>query len=442
MRFAKRVCSNPIGLWLWLALLLAPALWPATPAVAQRIVPLDRIVAVVNQDVITQDELDKRVALVRRQLSARGATPPDAEALRRQVLERMIVERAQLQRARETGLQVDDAQLEQAIQRIAQQSNLSVQQFRQVLQRDSVPYDQFREQVRREMIISRLREREVDSRIVVSDAEIDNFLSTQQTQGSGDGELLVSHILVRVPDGASSAEIEARRRRAEAALTELRGGTEFARVAAVYSDAPDALQGGSLGWRPPSRLPELFEKALAGMQPGQVSNVLRSPAGFHVVKLVERRGAKAPVQVTQTRVRHILIKPSELLSENEARERVLQVRERIVNGADFAELARLFSEDLSASRGGELGWISPGDTVPEFEKAMDALKPGELSAPVKTPFGWHLIQVEERRTGDVSAERERVLSREAVRSRKADEAYEEWLRQLRDQAYVEYRVDN
>ncbi|MFZ5557056.1 MAG: peptidylprolyl isomerase [Pseudomonadota bacterium] len=410
------------------------------PVLAQRIQPLDRIVAVVNQDVITQEELEQRVALVRRQLSGRGVAPPDTEALRRQVLERMIVERAQLQRAQETGLRVDDAQLEQAIQRIAQQSNLTTAQFRQVLRRDGVSYEQFREQLRKELIISRLREREIESRVTVSEAEIENFLSTQQTQGGGDGELLASHILVRVPEGATSAEIESRRRRAESALAELRGGAEFARVAAVYSDAPDALQGGNLGWRPPSRLPELFAQTLTGMRPGEVSGVLRSPAGFHVVKLVDRRGSKSPVQVTQTRARHILIKPSDLLSEDEARERLVQVRERIANGADFGELAKLYSEDLSASRGGDLGWINPGDTVPEFERAMNALEPGQLSAPVKSPFGWHLIQVQERRTGDVSAER--VLAREAVRARKADEAYEEWLRQLRDQAYVEYRLES
>ncbi|HSO06754.1 MAG TPA: peptidylprolyl isomerase [Pelomicrobium sp.] len=424
-------------------LALALALAAIAPGAAQRIVPLDRIVAVVNQEVITQDELDQRVALIRRQLAGRGGTPPDAEALRRQVLERMIVERAQLQYARETGLRVDDAQVDQAIQRIAQQNNLTAAQFRQVLQRDGVPYEQFREQLRKELVLSRLREREIEGRVTVSEAEIENFLSTQQTQGAGgDGEFLVSHILVRVSEGATGAEIDARRRRAEAALAELRGGADFARVAAVYSDAPDALQGGSLGWRPPTRLPELFAQTVSGMRPGDVSNVLRSPGGFHIVKLVEQRGAKTSAQVTQTRVRHILIKPSELLPDSEARERVAQVRERIANGADFAELARLYSEDLSASRGGELGWVNPGDTVPEFERAMDALKPGELSPPVKSPFGWHLIQVEERRVGDVSAERERVLAREAVRARKAEQAYDEWVRQLRDQAYVEYRLES
>lgn len=436
--------NEPIldGLRRWLPL-LALMLWSAAPAAAQRIVPLDRIVAVVNQEVITQEELEQRVALIRRQLAGRGTPAPDAAALRRQVLERMIVERAQIQFAKETGLRIDDAQVDQAIQRIAQQSNLTPAQFRQVLQRDGVPYDQFREQLRNELLVGRLRDREVESRITVSDAEVDSFLASQQAQGGAAGEYLVSHILVRVSEGATSAEIAARRQRAEAALAELRGGADFARVAAVYSDAPDALQGGTLGWRPPSRLPELFAQTVAGMSPGQVSGVLRSPGGFHVLKLADRRGGGATAaKVTQTRARHILIKSSELVPESEARERLLQVRERIVNGADFAELARLVSEDLSASRGGDLGWINPGDTVPEFERAMDALQPGQLSPPVKSPFGWHLIQVQERRVGEVGAERERVLAREAVRARKADEAYEEWLRQLRDQAYVEYRLDS
>lgn len=407
---------------------------------AERIRLLERIVAVVNDEVITQDELERRLELVKKQLARQGTELPDSEALRRQILERLIMDRIQVQYAKQTGLKIDDFQLDQALRTIAEQNHMTLAQFREVLARDGVDYADFREEIRKEMTIARLREREVDNRIAVSEGEIDNFLATQATQVSA-GEYAVSHILVRVPEQATTEQIQARRARAEAALAELRAGKPFAQVAAVYSDAPDALQGGFLGWRPLSQLPELFAEAVTKLQPGEVSTLLRSPNGFHIVRLDDRRGPGAPVQITQTRVRHILVRPSETVSEDEARNRLLQLRERIVNGADFAELARLHSEDPSASQGGDLGWVSPGDTVPQFERAMESLKPGEISEPVKTPLGWHLIQVLERRTGNLTKERERILARQAIKARKADEAYEEWLRQLRDQAYVEYRLE-
>ncbi len=427
---------------LFLALAVLTATFAAGPPAlgAERIQLLDRIVAVVNEEVITQDELDRRLELVKKQLARQGTALPDSEALRRQILERLIMDRIQVQYARQTGLRIDDFQLDRAIAAIAEQNRMTVAQFREVLARDGVDYADFREEIRKEMILARLREREIDSRIAVSEGEIDNFLATQATQITG-GEYAVSHILVRVPEQATSGEIQARRARAEAALAELKTGKPFAQVAAVYSDAPDALQGGYLGWRPLSRLPELFAEAVVKLNLGEVSDILRSPNGFHILRLEDRRGPGAPAQVTQTRVRHILVRPGETLSEDEARNRLLQLRERIVNGADFAELARLHSEDPSASQGGDLGWVSPGDTVPAFERTMESLQPGEVSEPVKTPLGWHLIQVLERRTGDMTKERERVLARQSIKARKADEAYEEWLRQLRDQAYVEVRLE-
>ncbi len=427
---------------LFLAVAVLTAAFAAAPPAlgAGRIQLLDRIVAVVNEEVITQDELDRRLELVKKQLARQGTALPESEALTRQLLERLIMDRILLQYARQTGLRIDDFQLDRAIAAIAEQNRMTLAQFREVLARDGVDYADFREEIRKEMILARLREREIDSRITVSEGEIDNFLATQATQITG-GEYAVSHILVRVPEQATSSEIQARRARAEEALTELKAGKPFAQVAAVYSDAPDALQGGYLGWRPLSRLPELFADAVVKLNPGEVSEILRSPNGFHILRLEDRRGPGAPVQVTQTRVRHILLRPGETLSEDEARNRLLQLRERIVNGADFAELARLHSEDPSASQGGDLGWVSPGDTVPAFERAMDNLRPGEVSEPVKTPLGWHLIQVLERRTGEMTKERERVLARQSIKARKADEAYEEWLRQLRDQAYVEIRLE-
>jgi len=278
----------------------------------------------------------------------------------------------------------------------------------------------------------------------VSDGEIDLFLEEAKATPER-VELNLSHILVRIPEQASPERIEAARARADKVLSEARSGSDFGRLAASYSDAPDALQGGALGWRAQDRLPDLFVSALRKMAPGQVTDVLRSPAGFHVVKLVDRRGAspgESGAPVIQTRLRHILIRTSDSVSEADARRRLLTLRERIVSSdADFAEMARVHSDDGSSARGGELDWIYPGDTVPDFERAYIDLKLNEVSEPVRTPFGFHLIQVLERRTSDVSSERRRMQARQAIRERKADDAYQEWLRQLRDITYVELRLE-
>jgi len=289
--------------------------------------------------------------------------------------------------------------------------------------------------------VARLREREVENRVQVSESEVDTFL--EQAKARPDNtEYNIAHILIRVPEGASPERIRQARERADLALGELKGGAPFGRVAASYSDAPDALQGGVIGWRGQDRLPELFSETLMKLQPGQVSEPLRSPAGFHILELVDRRGAGVEAPVKQTRVRHILLRTNEAVSENEARRKLMDIRDRIVNGnADFAELARTYSDDGTAARGGELDWVYPGDTVPEFERAYEELKIGEVSQPVRTPFGYHLIQVLERRSSDVSPERKRMQARNALHDRKADEAYQEWLRQLRDQTYVELRLD-
>lgn len=289
--------------------------------------------------------------------------------------------------------------------------------------------------------MSRLREREVENRIVITDSEIDALLASNVTEQARGDEVNLSHILVVVPENATPEQLKTRRARAEQALAELQKGTDFRQVAASYSDAPDALQGGAMGWRPSDRLPSIFLDSVRGMKPGDTSAIVRSANGFHILRLNERRGGPAPVTVEQTRVRHILLKTNELVSENEARNRLRGLKERLDNKADFAELARVHSEDTSASKGGDLGWILPGDTVPEFERAMNALKPGEVSVPVKSPFGWHVIQVLERSTQDVSKDRQRLTARQTLRARKVDEAYQEWVRQLRDRAYVEVRLD-
>jgi peptidyl-prolyl cis-trans isomerase SurA len=415
---------------------------PQTPAPASRVALVDRIVAVVNKEVITQFELSQRVDRVEKELRRRGTPLPDPGEMQRGVRERLITEKVQLQFAKETGIRVEDLDLDRTINRVADNNKLSLTEFRQKLESDGVRFDQFREELRDEITLSRLREREVNSKITVSDSEIDTFLADQAEHKDTATEYNIAHILVRVPEQASPEQLQTLRSRAEEALKRIKDGTDFAQVAATYSDAPDALQGGSMGWRPQERVPELFVTALAKLKPGEVSDILRSPAGFHVLKLVDVRGAGAPLLVEQAHIRHILIRTNELVSEDDAKRKLLQLRERIINGTSFAELARLNSDDSSASRGGDLGWVYPGDTVPEFERGFVELKPMELSQPVKTPFGWHLIQVLERRTTDMSSDRQRIEARKALLDRKSDEAYQEWLRQLRDRAYVELRLQD
>ena len=402
---------------------------------------VDRIVAVVNNEVITQIELRDRLQRVIQELQIRNTSVPDREQLERQVLERIITERVQLQQASETGLRVDELQLDQAVGRVASNNNMSIAEFRAALEQEKVPFNKFREELRVEIVISRLRDRDVENRITVSDSEIDMFLSDQQAVKDGASEYNLSHILVRLPEQASPEQIERQRLRVEEALKRLRGGGDFGQVSAAFSDAPEALAGGELGWRGKDRLPELFAQALEKMKAGEVSGVLRSPAGFHLLRLNAQRGATESFMVEQSRVRHILLRVNELVSESEAQRKAANLRERIVNGVDFAELARLNSDDGSAARGGDLGWIYPGDTVPEFERAMRDLKISEISQPVKSSFGWHLIQVQERKMADMAQDRKRLEARKVLRERKSDEAYQEWLRQLRDRAYVEIRTE-
>lgn len=411
------------------------------PAATGNVVAVDRIVAVVNEDVITRRELDDALKTAVSQMQKQGVPVPAPEILEKQMLDRIILDRAQLQLAKETGMIVGDAQLDQTVHRIAQENRMSLGEFRSALERDGINYSKFRNEIRNEITLARLKEREVDSRVSVTEAEVDNFLRTQETSSARIEEYRLAHIFVRAPEQAEAAQLEEKRQRAESALAQLKGGTEFAKVAAAFSDAADALDGAVLEWRPASRLATAFTETLTAMQPGELSPVIRSVNGFHILKLLDRRGREAPVVINQTHARHILIKTSELTSEADARRRIISLKERVDNGASFPELARLNSEDASAASGGDLGWLSPGDTVPEFERAMDALKPGQTSGPVQSPFGWHLIQVVERRTQDVSLDRRRQSARQAVRARKADEATLEWLRQLRDRAYVEFRLE-
>lgn len=419
----------------------------AVPAQAQSgrraPVEVDRVVAVVNEEAITLHELRARLLAMERQLRSQGTQMPPRDAVERQVLERMIMDRVQLQFARETGVRVADGELDGALRRIAENNRLALPDFRAALEQDGISWNKFREEIRDEMTISRLREREVEGRIVISEGEIDNFLAGPQTALDAEVTVNLAHIVVRVPEQADPGQLMRISARAQQALQQLRKGENFAKVAASFSDAPDGLSGGAMGARPLDRLPALYADAVKALQPGEVSEILRSPAGFHIVKLIDKSGGPAVGKaIRQTHARHILIKVNEVVSEAEARRKLVAIKERLDNGTDFAEQARLNSNDLSAAKGGDLGWLYQGDTVPEFERAMDALKPGEISQPVQSPFGWHLIQVFERRTDEASPERQRLFARQALRDRKADEAYEDWLRQMRDRAYVEYRLED
>lgn len=406
----------------------------------QQVAEIDSVVAVVNDDVITRYELDDRLRLVVRQLQKQGTPLPALPVLEKQLLERMITEMLQEQFARESGVRVDDAQLDQAITRIAQQNNFpSLAEFRAKLETDEVDFKKFREEIRSEIISTRLREREVESKLVISDTEVANYLANKARLGGAQEEFRLAHILVVVPEQASAEKIQAARERAEQALAQLKGGADFAQVAAGSSDAKDALKGGELGWRARDSIPALFMNELLNLLPGQVTAVLRSPSGFHILKLVEKRSNNAPVVITQTRARHILIKTNEVVSENEARNRLIEIKQRIESGADFAEQAKRYSQDGSAQQGGDLDWLSPGQTVPEFEEAMNKLQPNMMAA-VQTQFGWHLIQVLERRSTDVSEQQQRQQARMAIGSFKSDEQFQDWLRQLRDRAFVEYRL--
>jgi len=418
----------------------APA--PSTPrATSDRVIPVDRVIAVVNDEALTQYDVNEQKRVVLGQMKTSNLTPPSPEVLEKQLLERLITERVLLQYAKETGIRIDDTTVERALARIAEDNKLSNDEFKKAVEREGIPFAKYRADIRNEITVQRLREREVEGRVNVSDAEVDYLLATLESQAGGEVEYRLAHILVLVPEQASTDQIDVRQRRAETALAQVRSGTDFSQVAAGFSDAQDALQGGNLGWRAPARLPTVFADSVRKMKPGDVSPVLRSASGFHIVKLLEIRSRNSPTVIEQTRLRHILVKVNETTSNDDAKVKVERIRERIAQGAKFEDQAKANSEDASAAKGGDLGWVSPGDTVPDFERAMNALQPGELSAAVRTPFGWHLIQVQERRSQDVTKEKAREQARVALRQRKSEEAFQDWVRQMRDRSYVEIRAD-
>ncbi len=411
------------------------------PSWLQADVPLDRIIAIVNNDVIMQSELEKKLRTVRNQIQQQGARLPPPSILEKQVLDNLIQNKLQIELAERTGIKVNDESLNRTISNIAFQNNVTLTEFREILESDGINYEQFREDIRNEIIISRLRKRNVENRITVSDREIDNFLANQEFQGNTDTEIRLSHILIALPEGATKEEIEQTKLMAESVREDAASGKDFAELAKTISDSGTAEQGGDLGWRKISQIPSLFSEYIPNMTEGDVSEPIQSPGGFHIIKLTEARTGEKTI-VEQTHARHILIKVDQLTSSEDAKKRLDQLRIRLEGGDDFATLARAHSNDpVSAINGGDLGWASPGQFVPEFEQAMNKLKPGEFSDPFKSSFGWHIMQVIERRQHDNTESVKRAGARSIIHKRKLEEVQQNWLRTMRDEAYVEYRLE-
>ena len=422
------------------ALVLGLAALAASPgARAQAIAtdPVDRIVAVVDEDVILQSELDRAVGNILAQYAGRAGQLPPRDVIERQVLERLISIRLQLARAEQTGIRVSDMELDQSVMRLAQQNNVSLDQLRASLERDGFSYTEFRDTMRDELVVQRLRQRFVQSRVNVTDTEVDILLASESLKR---GEVRLSHILVGVPDGASAAQIQTAREKAEMVKKELDGGLDFASAAIRFSDGQQALEGGDLGWRKFNEVPNAFADQIAGMQPGEVTQPMRGPSGFHILKLVDLREPQQEL-VREYNARHILIKTSELVSANDALDTVRDIRRRIEGGDDFAEMAKEFSEDTAtANLGGDMGWFEIGAYGTRVEQVLNGLADGQLSEPFQTEVGWHLMQRLATREADVTDERRRDQAREIVRNRKAEEEYDLFLRQLRGEAYIENRL--
>jgi peptidyl-prolyl cis-trans isomerase SurA len=403
--------------------------------------PVNSIVAVVNDDIIMSSELENATRAIVKQLNDKGTPIPDKAVLDKEVLDKLVMDSLQLQLATVNGITIDDSQLNSEIKDLAEKNGVSLTEFRNVLERDGYSYQDFREDMRKQLTIMQVRRQMVASQIKVNDQEIDNLLATLKTSGNSGVEYNVGDILIAIPEAASPDQVQATEARANDTLRRLRSGADFAELAIVESDSQTALDGGDIGWRSLGQLPSLFVDTVKTMQVGDISDLIRSSGSFHIIKLLGKRGDERHL-VEQTRVRHILIKPDEVNSDEEVKIRIEQLEIRLRGGEDFETLALANSQDtLSAAKGGDLGWVSQGDTVPEFEEAMNSLAPGELSKPVKTEFGWHLIQVQERRTHDSTEEYERSKVRNIIRNRKYEEELALWLRRLRDESYVEYRID-
>jgi peptidyl-prolyl cis-trans isomerase SurA len=402
---------------------------------------LDRVAAVVNEGIVLQSELDEQVILITERLRAQKLDLPPENVLRQQVLERLVLQEIQMQRADRANLKVPDEALNSAMQDVAQRNNIPLSQLPEALAAQGIDYAAYRDAMRKELTLTLLRQRDVIQRISVTPREIDQYLEKQKNAPEQSGEYNVSHILIAVPQASSPEQLESADKRATDVARRAKEGEDFGKLAVAYSNSQTALDGGALGWRKGSELPTFLNDVIARLKPGEVSEPLRTPTGYHIVKLNEVRGTNQQVIVEQVHARHILLKPNELQDDATVRQKLVQLRERIEKGEDFAGLAQVSSEDPgSASEGGDLGWANPGTFVPEFEKELASLKENEISEPFRTQYGWHLVQVLGRRQFDNTDELKRRTAAEAIRAGHADEETELWMRRLRDEAYVEYKL--
>ncbi|MCK0153362.1 peptidylprolyl isomerase [Alcanivorax sp. S6407] len=426
--------ARPLRGLLMIAALCLPLLGQA------KVEMLDRIVAVVNDGAIMASELDERINLIAMQFQENGQPLPPPAIMREQVLDRMILERVQLQLADRAGIKVDEASLNQAMAGIARQNNMTLEDFAAALQQDGYNWPQFREQIREDMIISRLQQRTVASRIRVTDREVDRFLESEMGKKMFEEDFHLGHILVRLPSGATPEDVQAATSKVEDIAQRLKQGEDFAQLAVSNSDGPKALEGGDLGWRPAEQWPSLFAEAALGMEKGEVSAPIRSGAGFHLLKMLDRRGGAEKV-VTQYQVRHILIKTDALTNSEQAREQASRLHDRIANGAEFATVAAEYSDDPGSARnGGELGWVSLGEMVPEFEQMMLNTPQGELSPVFETQFGWHFLRLDAVRDADMSEEFRRMQATQALQKRRFEEELETWVQEQRSESYVDVRL--
>jgi peptidyl-prolyl cis-trans isomerase SurA len=398
---------------------------------------LDQVVAIVDDDIIMASELRERIAAVNESISARGIKAPPEDQVIRETLDRLVLESIQLQMGQRVGVRISDAQLNGAMQRIAAQNRMTLEQFRQALEQSGQSYAAMREQVRREMIIQRVQGGNVNQRIQITDQEVDNFLATEEGQKMAQPEYHVLHALLAVSPDASESETSAARAHVERLLGRIRAGESFEQVIGS-STGRYTFSGGDLGWRKRDDLPSLFADVAPALAQGETSDPVHSDSGFHLVYMAEKRGGEQVV--AQTKVRHILVKPSEIMTDDQARELVVELRNRAESGEDFGELAREYSEDIgSAQEGGDLGWTSPGQMVPEFETAMNATEVDQVSDPVRTQFGWHILKVEGRRQEDMTSEAIRQQAMNYLHDRKYQEELDAWLRQIRDEAFVDIK---
>lgn len=402
---------------------------------------LDRIVAVVEDDVILDDELINEERNIITKLKANNVSLPPEYVLRRQVLERMIVDKLQKQLAARSGIQISDEMLRNSVAEIASRNGLSVEAFREEIEHQGMSYKAFEDNLRNEIATNQLRGREIGSRIKVTDAEVAHFMETQGSVSASNSKYHLGHILIAVSQSAASTAIQKAYQKAEQVVADLRAGKDFKQMAISVSNDDNALKGGDLGWRSIGQIPSLFADSVTKMKLGEISDPIRSPSGYHIIKILELEDLGHHL-VTKTKVRHILVKTNELVDDEEARKRLLALRDRIVDGDDFASLARAHSDDKgSAINGGSLDWVTPGALVPPFEEAMNKLDINQLSQPVQTQFGWHLIQVLGRENQDNSDQFKKDRVRDEIRKRKIEEETELWLRRLRDEAYVEIDQD-